>query len=94
MHFGLSVATAESIWPRPHTCIYIVGILLWKSVDSTCNIFYFSFSCSDLDETKVNKVDNDPVPHAMINLETWLPANYQVDGWQVRDLGALGAGGR
>ena len=58
------------------------------------NIFYFSFSCSDLDETKVNKVDNDPVPHAMINLETWLPANYQVDGWQVRDLGALGAGGR
>ena len=60
----------------------------------TCNIFYFSFSCSDLDETKVNKVDNDPVPHAMINLETWLPANYQVDGWQVRDLGALGAGGR
>ena len=51
----------------------------------------FPYSCSDLyGENK----DAEPVPHAMINLETWLPANYQVEGWQVKDLGPLGAGGR
>ena len=32
----------------------------------------------------------------MINLETWLPSNYEVNGrgWNVKDIGALGTGGR
>ena len=32
----------------------------------------------------------------MINLETWLPSNYGVNGrgWNVKDIGALGTGGR
>ena len=58
---------------------------MYKSI-----VFVYFYSCSEL-----YKEDNtEPVPHAMINLETWLPANYQVDGWKVRDLGTLGAGGR
>lgn len=47
--------------------------------------------CSDLDM----KLDQrHPIPNAMVNLETWLPANFQVDDWQVKDLGPLGTGGR
>jgi hypothetical protein len=32
----------------------------------------------------------------MINLETWLPSNYQIEerGWKVKDIGPLGPGGR
>ena len=49
------------------------------------------YSCSDLDM----KLDQrHPIPNAMVNLETWLPANFQVDDWQVKDLGPLGTGGR
>jgi hypothetical protein len=35
-----------------------------------------------------------PVPLAMVNLETWLPNNFQVEDWQVEDVGRLGPGGR
>ena len=49
------------------------------------------YSCLNLD-----KVDIPPAPRAMINLETWLPSNYQVEGrgWKVKDIGPLGPGGR
>ena len=32
----------------------------------------------------------------MVNLETWLPPDYQVEdsGWKIKDVGSLGAGGR
>ena len=51
----------------------------------------FLFSCVNLD-----KEDIPRAPRAMINLETWLPSNYQVEGrgWKVKDVGSLGPGGR
>jgi hypothetical protein len=33
-------------------------------------------------------------PRAMVNLETWVPSNFEVDDWQVEDVGPLGSGGR
>ena len=53
--------------------------------------FQLHFSCLNLD-----KVDILPAPRAMINLETWLPSNYQIEerGWNVKDIGPLGPGGR
>ena len=44
----------------------------------------------------MDKEDILPAPRAMINLETWLPSNYEVNGrgWNVKDIGALGTGGR
>ena len=52
-----------------------------------------TISCFNLD---VRKRELPPVPKAMINLETWLPSNYNVEGrgWKVKDIGSLGPGGR
>ena len=51
------------------------------------------FSCQNLDEVAQNH-QLSPVPLAMVNLETWIPNNYQVEDWQVEDVGRLGPGGR
>ena len=50
----------------------------------------FCFSCSNLDNGSQEE------PRAMVNLETWLPPDYQVEdsGWKIKDVGSLGAGGR
>ena len=51
---------------------------------------YFDFSCSDLDAHP----GMPSAPRAMVNLETWVPSNFEVDDWQVEDVGPLGSGGR
>ena len=48
------------------------------------------YSCSGLDL----QPKRHPIPNAMVNLETWLPSNFQVDDWKLIDLGPLGTGGR
>lgn len=50
------------------------------------------FNCQNLDE--VNSKSLAPLPKAMINMEMWLPPNFQVHDWKVEDLGRLGLGGR
>ena len=51
---------------------------------------YYNFSCSDLDAHP----GMPNAPRAMVNLETWVPSNFEVDDWQVEDVGPLGSGGR
>ena len=51
---------------------------------------YYDFSCSDLDAHP----GMPNAPRAMVNLETWVPSNFEVDDWQVEDVGPLGSGGR
>jgi len=57
-------------------------------------IFFIPFkSCLNLDGIALSG-KLSPVPKAMVNLETWMPNNYQVEDWQVEDVGRLGTGGR
>ena len=65
-----------------------------QTLDEVVNFPYLlCFSCQNLDEVAQNH-QLSPVPLAMVNLETWIPNNYQVEDWQVEDVGRLVPGGR
>lgn len=57
--------------------------------------FSYISSCTENDCANLDKLIQGPlpVPKAMINLETWLPSNFQVFEWKVKDVGPLGPGG-
>jgi hypothetical protein len=56
--------------------LLVTGKLVCEFVENLLKIFVIFFlSCQNLDEIAAKSLA--PAPEAMVNLETWLPNNYQ-----------------